>query len=183
MAQKQIVPRDLIYEANNVTYDEQDKCDGIKCKNYEVCGTVLPNWWWDCKNQYVCSGCDMTFGTWSSEGVHRTGKGELGFADNIECPVCLEVNRGVTYPNCEHHICIKCFKRCFYGDANIEPEPEFPYPIEVQDEWENDRDNPRWDIEYPLIRHWDIADQAWLDNQEIRYAKEEHLRQCPLCRK
>ncbi len=183
MAQKQIVPRDLNYETNNAAFDEQNNDAGFKCKNYEVCGTVLPDWWWDCKSQYVCSGCDMMFGTWGNkEGdVHQTGKGELGFADNIECPVCLEVKRGVTYPNCDHYICIKCFKRCFYGDKS--GRQPFPYPSEVMDEWENDRDNPRWDIEYPLIKPWDEADTAWLDNHELQYEKEEHLRQCPLCRK
>jgi len=177
------MPRDLVYEANNVAFNEQNNCDGFKCKNYEVCDAVLHCQWYNMKGHYLCTNCDYDFGTWSNSdyNINRTGKGELGFADNIECPVCLEVKRGVTHPNCDHYICISCFKRCYYGDTS--GRPEFPYPIEVMDEWENDRDNPRWDVEYPLIRPWEEALDNWDDNHDLQYEKEEHLRQCPLCRK
>lgn len=38
--------RDLNYENNNTAYDDQYSEDegGIKCKNYEVCNSVLPKW-------------------------------------------------------------------------------------------------------------------------------------------
>jgi hypothetical protein len=45
--------RDLDYENNNIGYDdcqnkEEDR-EGIKCKNYIVCESLLPKWWFDCK--------------------------------------------------------------------------------------------------------------------------------------
>ena len=72
--------RDLEYENNNIGYDWQyteEDGGGIKCKNYELCEDVLPKWWFECKGHYLCTNCDMMFGTW------KNGKGELNFSDNI----------------------------------------------------------------------------------------------------
>ena len=74
-------------------------------------------------------------------GVYKTGKGILEISDNLECPICLEINRGVSQPNCEHTVCIECFKRCYYGDKS--GYPVFPYSEEIMNEWENDEDSLR----------------------------------------
>ena len=52
--------RDLEYENSNIVYD------GIKCKNYILCGNALPEWWFDAKNNYLCTNCHMQFGTWNN---------------------------------------------------------------------------------------------------------------------
>jgi len=89
---------------------------GIKCKNYELCESVLPRWWFECKGNYLCTSCHMLFGTWKFQGQeYKTGKGILEISDNLECPICLENKRGISHPNCEHTLCIDCFKRCHYG--------------------------------------------------------------------
>ena len=80
--------RDIEYENNNnidfdSQYPEQDG-GGIKCKNFELCESVLPKWWFECKGNYLCSNCHMQFGTWGNQ----TGKGVLEINDNIECPIC-----------------------------------------------------------------------------------------------
>ena len=159
--------RDTEYENNNIAYDEQyteeEGGGGIKCKNYELCEAVLPKWWFECKGNYLCTNCHMMFGTW---GIY-TGKGILDISDNIECPVCLEVKRSISQPNCEHTICIDCFKRCYYGDDDIENEPQFPYPKDIEAKyWEEDTEvgnfpeitHLRWPNnfykEYPLIEVW-----------------------------
>jgi len=43
--------KDIEYETNNIAYYFQSTDDGggIKCKNYELCETVLPKWWFECK--------------------------------------------------------------------------------------------------------------------------------------
>tara|TARA_B100002051_G_C16114442_1_gene336851 strand:+ start:209 stop:451 length:243 start_codon:yes stop_codon:yes gene_type:complete len=69
----------------------------------------------------------MLFGTWKWQGQeYKTGKGILEISDNLECPICLEIKRGISLPNCEHTLCIDCFKRCYYGkdeeDENEENE-------------------------------------------------------------
>jgi len=46
---------DFEYEKNNVGYD-------IKCKNYIICNTMLPEWWYGCKGHYLCPSCDIMFG-------------------------------------------------------------------------------------------------------------------------
>ena len=58
--------RDLEYEENNIGFDYQwpeEKGGGFKCKNYELCDTVLPHWWFGCKGHYICTNCDIMFGT------------------------------------------------------------------------------------------------------------------------
>lgn len=172
--------RDLEYENNNIGYDHQNTEEdggGIKCKNYELCKTVLPRWWYDCKGNYLCLNCHMMFGSWGS----HTGKGILEISDNLECPICLEVKRGISQPNCEHTLCIDCFKRCYYGDESREGEPEFPYP-DIEDEYDDDQENPKWDSEYPLIKKYNEELNNWDDDKTEKYENEKNLRVCPLCR-
>jgi hypothetical protein len=117
----------------------------------------------------------MQFGTWSNpeDKVYKTGKCELEFADDVDCCICLEHKRGVSQFNCDHFLCIGCFKRVYYGDQS--GEPTFPYS--------DDRDNPKWDIEYPLIKKYEKDSDAWDEAQEENYESEESIRRCPLCRK
>jgi hypothetical protein len=124
--------RDFIYEDNNIAYDCQypeTMGGGIKCKNYILCETVLPKDWVDMKGCYLCTGCDILFGTWGDpeNGWGNNGKGVLDVIENLDCMICLETKTGVSLPKCTHYICIDCFKRCYYG----EPYPPFPYP-EIQ---------------------------------------------------
>ncbi len=177
--------RDLEYENKNIGYDDQyplEKGGGIKCKNYEICETVLPFWWYDCKECYICTNCDMMFGTWGKGINSHTGKGSLDFYDDLECPICLEVKRSLTQPNCEHTLCIDCFKRCYYGDQSREGEPSFPYP-EIEDEYYDDSENSEWEINYPLIKIFNDEWDKWDNERQIKYENEEYLHQCPLCRK
>lgn len=137
------MPRDLEYEANNVAYDTMytPPLQGIKCKNYELCKTVLPEWWHDCKDEYLCTNCDMMFGTWGD----NTGKGVLDTIENVECPICLETKKGISNPNCNHTLCIDCFRRCYYGTED-EEDPNFPYSDEIYDEYSEDPNNEKWKI-------------------------------------
>ena len=107
--------RDIVYEEQNKSYREFYGDYGIKCKNYKLCETILPDWWHDCKGTYLCSNCDMLFGTWGQQ----TGKGVLDFEDNLECPICLEENQDcVSYPRCDHKVCISCYKKNFFVDED-----------------------------------------------------------------
>ena len=174
--------RDTEYENNNIAYDYQyteEFGGGIKCKNYELCKSLLPKWWFECKGNYLCIDCHMLFGTW---GEGYTGKGILEISDNLECPICLENKRSITQPNCEHTLCIKCFKRCYYGVDNTENEPSFPYPY-IEDEYYEDQDNKKWDTDYPLIKIYNEEWDKWVDEKNQKYENEENLRKCPLCRK
>lgn len=176
--------RDIEYEKNNIGYDWQytiDDGDGIKCKNYELCEKILPKWWFECKRNYLCTLCHMMFGTWDEQ----KGKGFLPIIDNKECPICLNITRSISQPNCEHTLCLKCFKRCYYGDEDLENEPIFPYP-DIEDNyydnpnWQND--NPNWQNEYPLIEEFNNKWNKWDDSREEKRDNETYLHNCPLCR-
>lgn len=56
--------RDITYEEQNKGYCEINGINGIKCKNYKLCKAILPDWWYECKNNYLCTNCHMIFGTW-----------------------------------------------------------------------------------------------------------------------
>lgn len=174
--------RDYDYEKNNIGYDYQYPNGGIKCKNYIICHEVLPEWWFDCKEHYLCTNCHMMFGTWKSREIQYTGKGYLPVHNNEECPICLEITTLVEQPRCEHKCCINCFKRCYYGDEDKENEPQFPYP-EIEDEYYDDQDNEKWTIDYPLIEEYNTSYNIWDDKKQEKYKNEEYLRSCPLCRK
>jgi hypothetical protein len=121
------------------------------------------------------------FGTWENEnyGVYKTGKGVLEITDNVECPICLEMKRGISHPNCNHTTCIPCFKRCYYGDYS--GEPSFPYP-DIEDEYDDDIENIKWEIDYPLIKKYNEEYNKW--EERMQHLEEtNNLDKCPLCRK
>ena len=83
----------------------------------------------------------------------------LKFIDTIECPVCYETTEGVIQVNCEHSICIECFKKCYYGT-------NFPYSSDIEKEYE----------EYESFDH---TPKTFLD----KYPRiEEYNGKCPICR-
>lgn len=176
--------RDLEYENNNIAFDFQyteENGGGIKCKNYELCKAVLPKLWFEYMGRYLCMECHIMFGTWGEGENSRTGKGILEISDNLECPICLEIKRSIIQPNCEHTLCIECFKRCYYGDSDNENEPKFPYP-NVEDEYYEDENNQKWKTDYPLIKIYHEEWDKWNDEKNQKYEEETYLQQCPLCR-
>jgi len=175
--------RDLEYEKNNIGYDYQYPEGRIKCKNYELCNTVLPDWWYECKGHYICTNCDILFGTWGHGENTHYGKGELIFSNNLECPICLQNKRCVSQPRCEHFACLNCFKRCYFLDQSDDGAPEFPYDSEIEEEYNENPDDPKWDINYPLIEEYNEMWNEWDDTKREKYDNEKYLRVCPLCRK
>ena len=168
---------------NNIEEQHLEDESGIKCENYLVCDTLLPKWWLECKGNWLCTNCDMMFGTWTSNGKKYKGKGILPIVKQSECPVCLETKKSVTQPRCNHTICIDCFKRMYYGESDEEnPPPKFPYP-NFEDDYFDDTDNPKWMKDYPLISIWVKKWNKWDDAKIKKYENEKYLRKCPMCRK
>ena len=177
--------RDFDYENNNIGYDYQyteSMGGGIKCKNFILCGTILPRDWFECKSHYLCVSCDCMFGTWGNPETEfsNNGKGVLDVIENVECMICFKTKNGLSLPKCYHSVCIDCFKRMYYGDDS--GEPEFPYP-EIQEEYYNDMENPKWNMDYPLIAMYDEKWEQWDLRKLKKYREEQYLRQCPLCKK
>jgi hypothetical protein len=147
-------------------------CETNPCKNFEFCNGYIcthPNkYLLSGGNPNLCINCGVMF------------RKELFFKDDVECPVCIETKRGITQPNCEHAICIKCFRDCYYGIYN---EPDFPYPKDIEEEYEEYGglcDTPKSFLDkYPLI--YDYEEEC-----NKRFDKQEQTRimnsRCPLCR-
>ena len=90
----------------------------------------------------------------------------LEISNNLEeCLICLENKRSITQPNCEHTLCIECFKRCHYGDDDTENEPIFPYPKNIDDEYNLDEHNPKWETDYHLIKKFNEDHNEWEDKK------------------
>lgn len=151
--------RDMDYELNNKLPNGY-----IKCKNYELCLDTL--WVKPFKSNYLCYDCDITY------------KKQLEIKENVECPICLEIKRGVIQPNCSHFTCVDCFKLCYY--CHEIDEPKFPYP-DLEDEYDDDINNSKWVTDYPLIKpYW--AELRKYNSKIKEKKKKKFLKICPLCR-
>ena len=123
----------------------------------------------------------MMFGSWNTaSGYKHTGKCVLVSKYSIECPICLEIKLGISYPNRDHLICIDCFKLCYYGDYYYES--QFPYP-ELEDEYDDNPDNPKWELNYPLITEYNEKWDEWDYNRETKYEEQKYLYKFGICRK
>ena len=163
--------------------------DREPCKNFEFCGEMQPLQW--CgegghSNRYLDSGGDPDLCVNCAVMFRK----ELVFKNEVECPVCFETNRGITLPNCEHAICIQCFRDCYYGKYD---EPDFPYSKDIEEEYEKyggmreeygDYDDlydaPKSFLEqYPLIREYEEECNRRYDRQNEMISVNSR---CPLCR-
>jgi len=156
----------------------EHNCKLIRCPNYFLCSTAVPQWVLWCHDN-LCYSCDFSFGTWQG------GSGVLQRLDDIECPVCFEENKvGVRLPKCEHVLCTECFKKCFmtWWDDDRTGEPPFPYDSDIEKEYIDDQDNQKWKHD-ELIQEWNNEWNKWDDErQDIIEQQHKLLAKCPLCR-
>lgn len=153
----------------------EHNCEPLKCPNFAVCGDRSPLWVHQCHGGR-CLHCNMNF------------RKNLTFKETPEeCPVCMEVSECVVLPSCTHTMCIPCFQRCYVNGPPKTDEPPFPYP-EREDEYYDEMDslttNPVYrDLYYdPLVEKWNEDIERWHDRWDAKYADEENLRKCPICR-
>lgn len=146
--------------------------DSEPCKNFEFCGSTQ----WPHPNSYLDSGGDPDLCVNCAVMFRK----ELVFKNEVECPVCFETNRGITLPNCEHAICIQCFRDCYYGKYD---EPDFPYSKDIEegyDEYGGMDYAPKSFLEqYPLIYEYEEECNKRLDRQNEMTSVNSR---CPLCR-
>lgn len=108
--------QDLVYEKENMIKDRHfGKSffhEYIKCKNYKLCKNTIDTDNYKDHSDYLCEYCRINF------GGDPPSKGELIFKESISCPVCLECDKteGVSLPRCEHYVCIKCMRKCFFRE-------------------------------------------------------------------
>lgn len=161
------------------TYSCKFNCQPIKCPNYIICNTINPKCILLCHHN-LCTNCDVSFGTW--QGCNDV----LNVIDDHECPVCLETKTCVSHPKCNHNICIDCFKKCYFPWETYELEnkqPQFPYPDDILEEYDNNPNDEKWNIDYPLIHQYDSDLNIWLDIWLNHTSSKQYLAKCCLCRK
>jgi len=171
--------KDLLYEARNVIKYNDEIC--IKCKNYEICKSVVPrscgyNW------RYICSDCDLDFGTCRVIN-HDRPRGLLKISDGLECLKCHKTGRVVQH-NCEHVLCIECFKVCYYGKPLTYIErPLFPYPNVpgLEYDYKNDPTNSILNIKYPFLKKYTIELEVYNKEMAEYQVYQKFGRRCPMC--
>ena len=145
------------------------KCQPMKCPNFLVCGRIEPQWVLRCHKGLCISPCTTSFGY-------------LQFTDNEECPICLEIKTCVKQLQCDHKTCVDCFKRCHLPPYWDDPQPEFPYDSELEDEYDADWENIRWRND-PLIQKYEADSKKWELERQIQEANESYLKVCSICRR
>jgi hypothetical protein len=162
-------------ECGYKTYDDYTcvhRCQPIACPNVKVCGDRSPAWYLRCHGGR-CHGCKMNLGK------------DLTFpAEDQECPICFETKPSVVQPNCDHSVCIECFKRMRVDGPPRTGEPQFPYPDREDEYFDHDPFQPPHPLETdPLVIRFHRDHERWEEEWSQRRAAEENLRKCPLCRK
>lgn len=150
-------------------YECEFKCVAQKCPNFIVCHEKYPECIGECCDG-LCANCDSSYGRW------KGGPGILTFSvQEIECPICFENSiTNVKLPNCDHYICVSCFRVFSYGLPI--PQPPFPYNDEIWTLYEElGINNPRF-INDELIHQWEH------DCNEHEERINVSNRECPLCR-
>ena len=116
----------------------------------------------------------------TSRRILNGKKDVLKFKDGEECPVCLEENvRCVQNINCDHYICIECFKKCHHWIVEDDNQPPFPYSQEVEEEYDEDPEKFEDD---PIIRTWQDCMTTYYDEIDTANRVNSNLRLCPVCR-
>ena len=176
-----LVPRDVEYEQTQRAIDWQDPTPdgGIKCKNYQFCGQVLPEWWWESKGKYLCINCDIS---WCRE---------LEFREPAECPVCYETKVQVKFPGtCEHWFCCSCTNVVVYGKEIVPGVSPVPFGCPpCPNGCVNPGIGPQCNcVEYdPVLEQWEDSNDPgfaiYNDFIDANVEYTEATKKCPLCRK
>ena len=95
-----------------------------KCYYFTICNNYAES--------LLCIDCNMLFGKW------RTKKDYLSFKNNIDCSICKQNELCIMRPQCEHFICIQCFKILYFNHKddkhliNIKPNLKLPEYLEFK---------------------------------------------------
>ena len=152
------------------------KCKPKKCTYHTICNNLSPEWLFNA-NDKMCLYCSV-----NRLGC-KTTPSEVLIYKNKECPICLEEKDCVQYKNCEHHICIGCYKMCF--KEYDEDEPKFPYSDQVYDKYYHEalpELQNTLNRDYPLIKNYESNWDVWNDCRREKYNNATNLRKCALCR-
>jgi len=152
-----------------------ENCQPIKCPNYKLCGKAESFSNFDCHSSR-CIYCNQSFGC------------NLTFIEKKEeCPICLEDKDLFIRWQCEHDLCVECFRinngwtESFLQAPTIETEPR----VYTDEEWiivkiEQDKREAEWEIED--AKRVIILDENGWEVESPPVERPEYIGKCPLCR-
>jgi len=180
--------RDLQYEQTNIGYDVQYPEGGIKCKNFELCQSILPPDNWEMLANYLCINC----------GVFAFNELEFRKSDE-ECIICFTTDyKQVKFPtNCGHWFCVSCARNILFWDEtryHLSPEPYGCQPCpngcinpikgkqcyceeydEIQKKWENTHPEE--------FKKWNDDEHYSIEHSQEEQGSVFSSKKCPICRK
>ena len=83
-------------------------CTEQPCANFALCGNKEPQWLLDCYGGLCAQPCELAYGRVFEFSA---------FAGDDVCPVCLEAGGASVVYECEHMVCVRCYKKAAYSDA------------------------------------------------------------------
>jgi hypothetical protein len=112
----------------------------------------------------------VNYGKWKN--------GKIPTLINAYCPICMEDKISVKLRNCNHSLCIDCYKKCNMP-TELKP-PKFPYDENVYYAYIHNPFHKRWSIDN-LIYEYEKKLKKWNKNR-LKYP-ENNLMLCCMCRK
>jgi len=150
----------------------EENCQPIKCPNFKLCGTAAPQCILWC-NGGRCANCDMTFGC------------DLTFTEKEvaeECVVCLEDKTTFVRWECQHDLCLECFRK------NHGWRSDFMAPILlIEPKVYTDKEYAVAKIEMERIEAEDakrvvVLDENGWEVESPEPERPEYIGKCPICR-
>ena len=144
-------------------------CEKIKCKNHILCNNSQPQWICEI-NDGLCDECNINYGKWKN--------GQIPTITNAYCPICMEEKDSIKLKNCNHTICIDCYKKC-NEPIQLEP-PKFPYDEITYKSYIVNPFHARW-YHDALIYKYERQLKRW--NRNCLKYPDKNLTLCCMCRK
>ena len=141
-------------------------CKPRACPNVLVCNSTQENSIMVVGSD-LCFSCDVTFAK------------KLTFLEKTDCQICPSKDtQGVKRLNCDHSLCLTCFKRAHYGDPPTQP--SFPYGKDIEMDYTENRWDTKW-LDDPLIRQYEVEYEGWVDKLYENFKECDPLRECKVC--
>ncbi len=106
--------------------------------------------------------------------------------DDIECCVCLNIQRGVKLPNCDHYLCIKCYYKIYNGFISEKfkynnPKPklltknlDYPYKnVNENEEIFNNITNDKTFLEWFINENEDLYNSIKMNSEFVEDVNNE----------
>ena len=98
----------FVYEYISKDCPNEKSCIPQPCANFPLCNNAQPQWLLECKGGLCVQPCDMIYGR-----IFEFSR----FTIEDACPVCLEVGAESVVYACKHMVCVKCYGKVAFNDA------------------------------------------------------------------